>query len=85
MINHWELYESMQGWTLASLAIDKAWEKAKSIAPEKPSHERALLARDYVRRVMEKYRKFGAKDTEPDSILVELVNMHFSTRISRWD
>jgi hypothetical protein len=85
MSNHWELFSSMKGWKAVSAALDKALEEAKLLAPEKPSRERALIARDYVRKVMVKYRDFGAEDTEPDTHLVQFLNEHFNTDISRWD
>lgn len=84
MRNHWELFESVRGWNLASAALDKAWEEAKLLAPEKPSRERAKLAREYVRKVMAKYTKYGATDTEPDSYLAWLVDKHFNVDLGRW-
>ena len=83
--NHWELYSTMRGVRAVSATLDKELEKAKLLAPEKPSLERAKIARKHMYKVMEKYAKFGAADTEPEWHLVDALNKHFNTDINRWD
>lgn len=84
MKNSWQLYESMDGWEAAAAALDAAFEQAKLLAPEQPATERALMARDHVRKTMETYRGFGACDTEPDVELMDRINRHFGTDVWRW-
>ncbi len=85
MENRWELYSTDPLLAEATAALDAAWEAAKWADPSLPSLLRAQNAIKSVRKVMNKYADQGATDTEPDAFLVDLVNNHFNTDLSRWD
>ena len=75
--NFWELYESHPNYAQATITIDAAWREAKSIAPDKPSRERARLAEQHVYSIMRQWSHVGATDTEPVCTLRDCVRKHF--------
>ena len=81
MQNVWELYESDSRYMEATIALDAAWNEAKVLAPALPSKDRALMAYQYVDKVMLKYAGAGASDTEPRSRLRWLIEKHFGVEI----
>jgi phage shock protein A len=78
--NPWELYECHKQFRTAHNALEKAWERAKKLAPELPAHERANLAERHVYETMKKYSEAGAMDSEPFHELRHRVEKHFGTR-----
>jgi hypothetical protein len=75
--NDWELYECHPDFTQAYHAIEVAWREAKSLAPDKPSQERARLAEQHVYKVMQRWDHVGATDTESRWMLSYRVRKHF--------
>lgn len=77
MVNPWDLYETHRQFKQATGDIEAAWHRAKALAPNKTSKERARLAEEYVYNVLKRWRHVGALDTEPVWVLRDRVRHHF--------
>jgi hypothetical protein len=77
MNNPWELYETHPRFAQATCAIERAWEQATRLAPDKPSSERAHLAEKHVYEALKLWSDVGALDTEPVWVLRDRVRHHF--------
>lgn len=75
--NPWELYESHPQFSTATSAIEKAWQEAKSLAPELRASDRARLAEKHVYETLKLWRDVGALDTEPAWVLRDRIRGHF--------
>ncbi len=77
MENPWELYSTHPQFAAANTAINKAWDEAKSLLPDRPSAERAKAAEQHVYAELKKWSEVGAMDTEPVNHLAWNVYHHF--------
>lgn len=91
----WQLYSDMPGASRAARAISNSvtsWvRRAKAKLARSPQLSTRKLAKDVqakVRKVMDSYADFGARDTEPDSALCDVLEKAFGLErysIGRWD
>jgi len=77
MKNEWDLYDGHSKYPLAVQAIERAWQEAIRLAPDKPTKARALLAEKHVYDVLQKWSDVGACDTEPVWVLRDRIRKHF--------
>lgn len=73
----WELYTSKQGSAFAAKNLHARLTALLKAHPER-SLDNARFIRDEMYVTMNKYRNYGARDTEPESILVEVIERELS-------
>ena len=74
----WQIYQSMQGSGIAASILTRLLEKQIRKAKEKiaegyDASKQAIAVRDRMLFTMTKLRKYGARDTEPECVLVETI------------
>ena len=88
LVHKWQLYD-ISGAELAAMEIESALAKAVAKRKEHCScSNMAILAARDVQPVMTKHRDFGALDTEPQCVLVDMVEDAFGLdrgTIDRWE
>ena len=86
----WQLYTTSMPCDEAAKALnielDNLLKEVKSAITQKPSEKiaLALYVRDRMLSLMNKYAGWGARDTEPEWVLVDTINKELGTKISRW-
>ena len=74
----WQIYQSMQGSGIAASILTRLLEKQIRKAKEKiaegyDASKQAIAVRDRMLFTMTKLRKYGARNTEPECVLVETI------------
>ena len=85
---HWELYDSMKGSAIANhnltVALNSRLKKVIALGPEFSREHAAKQVQKEMLEIMDKYRKLGANDTEPQCVLAHEINRALGTDIDRW-
>ena len=86
---HWELYDSEKGAQSANKVLSNKLkiniERAKQKIQKGSDKEKvAKEVRDRMYQIMERYRKLGARDTEPETVLVQIIRQELGADIDRW-
>jgi len=85
----WQLYTDMLGCEIVARAMTDELNRLLKIAKyeiienDKDQTLAAKEVRDEMLRFMEKYAKYGARDTEPEWALVDAINRALKTEIRR--
>lgn len=85
----WDLYTSSMKCGAAARAMTKQLnmylgQAKKDIRKGENSEVVATSVRNNMYAFMSQYSKFGARDTEPEWVLVDAINSELKTKIGRW-